>query len=228
MDRRAWLAERRRAVERDYTRDAPTYDVGYDPITPLHQRFVERVVASVAPSGLILDTPCGTGPYLAAIESAGRRVVGADQSAGMLAAAHKKHPNVRLEHVGLQELAFEHAFDAVMCIDAVEHVPPEEWPVVLANLHRAVRAGGLLYLTIEAVDEREHDPALMEALTRGLPAVRGEHVGPDTGGYHYYPDRDQVNAWIHGAGFEVVDEADEVLDGYGYRHLLVKARRPLR
>jgi hypothetical protein len=52
--------------------------------------------------------------------------------------------------------------------------------------------------------------------------VRGEHVGPETGGYHYYPDRHQVRAWLDQTGLEIVDEADEWLDGYGYRHLLLR------
>jgi len=142
----------------------------------------------------------------------------------MLAVAHQKHPNVPLVHVGLQELTFEHDFDAVLCIDAMEHVPPEEWPTVLANLDRAVHAGGLLYLTIEEVDDGDHDASLAEALLRGLPAVRGEHFGPDTGGYHYYADRDRVRNWLDRADLEVVDEADEALDGYGYHHLLLRSR----
>ena len=50
------------------------------------------------------------------------------------------------------------------------------------------------------------------AWSRGLPAVRGEYVGPVTGGYHHYPDRGQVRAWFDAEG----------LDGYGYFHLLVR------
>lgn len=224
MDRRAWLAELRAAVEKDYTNDAPTYDAGYDPVTLVHRRFVGRLVESCPADGTILDVPCGTGPYFAIVMAAGRRVVGGDQSAGMLAEAHAKHPDVRLEKVGLQELAFDHEFDGVMCIDAMEHISPEEWPLVLGNLHRAARPAGQLYLTVEEVDDGEHDVALAEAVALGLPAVRGEHTGPETGGYHYYPARDEVRRWLDAEGLEVVDEADERLDGYGYHHLLLRSR----
>jgi hypothetical protein len=48
-------------------------------------------------------------------------------------------------------------------------------------------------------------------------------VGDGTGGYHHYPDREQVARWLSDAGFVVVDDADEWLDGYGYHHLLVRA-----
>jgi SAM-dependent methyltransferase len=224
MDRRAWLDELRAAVEKDYTDDAPTYDAGYDPVTPVHRRFVGLLVESCPADGTILDVPCGTGPYFAIVLAAGRHVVGGDQSAGMLAEAHAKHPDVRLEKVGLQELAFDREFDGVMCIDAMEHISPEDWPLVLGNLHRAARPAGQLYLTVEEVDESEHDVALAEAEALGLPAVRGEHTGPETGGYHFYPTRDQVRRWLDAEGLAVVDETDESLDGYGYHHLLLRSR----
>jgi len=223
MDRREWLTERRAAVKQDYTRDAPAYDEGYDPVTPVHRRFVARLIDSCPEAGTILDAACGTGPYLGTVLNAGRQVVGTDQSAGMLVRARVKHPGIRLEQVGLQELAFGGEFDAVMCIDAMEHVPPEDWPRVLANLRRALVSGGHLYLTVEEVDRGELERAFVEATAAGLPAVYGEDVGEKTGGYHYYPDREQIRRWLAEVGFALVDEVDERLDGYGYRHLLVRA-----
>ena len=187
MDRTDWLRERRASVEADYTRDAATYDDGYDPVTPVHRRFVERLIETTPEGGTILDAPCGTGPYFGLILAAGRQVVGADQSAGMLERARKKHPDVPLEHVGLQELSFDDRFDAAMCVDAMEHVPPEEWPLVLGNLRRAIRRDGHLYLTIEQVDRSRLERAFDEASAAGLPVVFGDRVDPATGGYHHYP-----------------------------------------
>ena len=43
----------------------------------------------------------------------------------------------------------------------------------------------------------------------------------DTAGYHFYPDRTQVLEWLTGAGFVIVRQEDEPLDGYGYHHLLL-------
>lgn len=74
-----------------------------------------------------------------------------------------------------------------MTIDAMENVPPEEWPGVLANLHRAIRPGGHLDLTVEEVDDAEIGAGMAEAERRGWPAVRGEIIEGDTAGYHYYP-----------------------------------------
>jgi ubiquinone/menaquinone biosynthesis C-methylase UbiE len=222
MDRHAWLTERRAAVEEDYTRDAPTYDAGYDPITPVHRRWVARLIETVPRGGSILDCPCGTGPYLGMVREAGRIVVGADQSPGMLAEARRKQPGVRLEQVGLQELRFDGEFDGAMCIDSLEHVPPEEWPLVAGNLHRALTPGGHLYLTVEEIDRSQLEHELERARAAGLPALFGEAIGTETGGYHYYPDRAEVSRHLMTAGFELVDDDTEPLDGYAYHHILAR------
>ena len=152
-------------------------------------------------------------------------VVGIDQSAGMLAQARAKEIATRLEQVGLQELTFDAEFDGAMTIDAMENVPPEDWPRVLANLHRAIRPGGHLYLTVEVVDDGEIDAAFAEARATGLPAVHGEVIEGDTAGYHYYPRPEQVAAWLDAEGLDVVSEGYDQEDGWGYRHLLLRSRR---
>jgi ubiquinone/menaquinone biosynthesis C-methylase UbiE len=222
MDRFEWLAERRAAVEADYTRDAPTYDVRYDR-HPRPSRVRVSADRHVPRGGTVLDAACGTGPYVGQVLGADLWVVGTDQSEGMLAQARSKYPTARFELVVLQELAFDGGFDAVMCIDAMEHVPPEDWPLVVRNLRRAVKPGGHGYLSLEKVDGSELDRAFSEATAAGLPAVYGEDVGQDTGRFHYYADCQVVQGWLAEAGFEVIDEADERLEGYGYHHLILRA-----
>ena len=225
MDRRAWLAERRTAVEAGYDAEAPTFDADAYP-RGSHETFVRRLLETCAADGTILDAPCGTGWYFALVRESGRGVVGADQSAGMLAQAKAKGIASRLEHVGLQELAFDAEFDGAMTIDAMENVPPEEWPLVLANLHRAIRPGAHLYLTVEEVDDARIDAGFAHAQELGLPAIRGEVIEDYAAGYHYYPDRVQVMDWFAGEGLEPVAERYDQEDGWGYRHWLLRDRRP--
>jgi SAM-dependent methyltransferase len=224
MDRRAWLDDRRAATRAVYDAEAAGYDADDYP-HDVQAAFVARVVEACPPGGAVLDAPCGTGRYFPVITAAGRRVVGVEQSAGMLAVAREKGLAERLEQVGLQELAFESAFDAVLTIDALENVAPEDWPVVVANLRRAVRRGGLVYLTVEEWrDEPGKDAALAALLARGLPAVRGEVIEGDVAGYHFYPERERVLAWLASAGIEVLEERFEHVEGnWGYRHLLTRA-----
>jgi ubiquinone/menaquinone biosynthesis C-methylase UbiE len=225
VDRLEWLSERRAVVQKNYDLEASTYD-SYDPATPMHRRFVSRLIETCRPGGTLLDAACGTGPYVQMVLDAGRHFVGVDQSAGMLDQARSKYPGVRFDRIGLQELMFDREFDAAMCVDAMEHVPPEDWPRVLANFVRAVPPGGHVYLSLEQVEPSQVDDALAEMTAAGLPAVHGEVIDGDTGGYHHYADLDQVDRWLHEAGLEQIDEAEEWLDGYGYRHLFLRA--PIR
>jgi ubiquinone/menaquinone biosynthesis C-methylase UbiE len=224
MDRARWLAERRAAVEQAYTAEGATYDEGYDPATPIHRDFVARLIALVPPGGSVLDAACGTAPYAGMVIDANLRYGGTDQSAGMLEGARMKWPRTRFEQIGVQDLPFEASFDALMCIDAMENVSPEDWPVVVSTFHRALRPGGHAYLTVEEVDRVQLDEAFRRANAEGLPAVFGEVVEGDTAGYHFYPDREQVDRWLESAGFMAVASADEWLGGYGYRHVLVRAK----
>ena len=225
MDRRAWLDERRAAVEADYDRDAPSYDDGLYPISEVHRSFVGRVVDRCPSEGVVLDIPCGTGRYFELVVERGRRVVGADQSSGMAAQARARGLAQSVDQIGLQELAEIAAFDGVLCIDAMEHVPPEDWPAVIGNLAGTLRSGGFLYLSLEVMADQEGElrRAHAEALARGMPAVGGESVGEETGGYHFYPSAPQVSGWLSDAGLRVVDDVtDMAYDDWGYRHLLLE------
>jgi ubiquinone/menaquinone biosynthesis C-methylase UbiE len=221
MDRQVWLDEQRRTIENRYDHlYSPTYDEADGPIPPMHRRFVEQLIQSTPRGGRILDAPCGTGRYFPMVLDAGRSVVGIDQSAGMLAKAHEKHPDVVVQQRRLHELAFDGEFDAAMCVDATEYVFPEDWPVVLAKLRRAVRPGGLVYLTIEQVSPAEIATVYEEAKADGLPVVHGENIRRG-GGYHHYPAPHRVSGWLMDAGLRVVDEGVSRASNYGYHHLLV-------
>jgi ubiquinone/menaquinone biosynthesis C-methylase UbiE len=221
VDRGQWIAERRAAVVADYDAEAATYDQYPYPNEVQHE-WVRRLVRTCPAGGLVLDAACGTGQYFHLVAEAVMRVVGTDQSAGMLAQARARDLALEVQHVGLQELAFAARFDAAMVIDAMENVAPEDWPIVLANLHRAVRPGGRIYLTVEEQDEPDIDAAYAGLVRRGVPAVRGEVVEGDVAGYHYYPGREQVFQWIAAEGLDIVDEGFDQQDGWGYRHLLLR------
>ena len=220
-DRTAWLRDLRRVDERQEDDLAGDFDADWGEIEPMHHSFVGRFLSRLPPDGRVLDAACGTGKYFGMVLESGRRVVGTDQSTGMLARARSRFPQVPVERVGLQELAFDGEFDAVMCIDAMENVPPEDWPRVVANLRRALRPGGRLYLTVEEVDDDELERVFALATAQGLPVVRGEETAKDAG-YHYYPSRDQVAAWLEDAGLRVEAEEYSPGDGYGYLHLLTR------
>jgi ubiquinone/menaquinone biosynthesis C-methylase UbiE len=221
MDRHVWLAERRAAVVAVYDREAPAYDQHEYP-SDVQREWVARLLRLVRPGRAVLDAPCGTGKYFPMAAAAGLRVAGVDQSAGMLAQARARGIAFVLEHKALQELSYVHQFDAVLTVDAMENIPPEDWPLVLANLRRAVRPGGHLYMTVEEVDRPQIEQAFQSLSARGLPAVWGEIVEGDVAGYHYYPGRDQVVEWFAQEALTIVDEGFKQEQGWGYRHFLLR------
>jgi SAM-dependent methyltransferase len=221
-DRARWLDERRAAVKAAYDAEAAEYDANPYP-APLHASFVDRLLARTVPGGVVLDAPCGTGRYFEQVVASGRRVIGCDQSAGMLVEARRRELAVRLDHVGLQEMTFEAEFDAVMTIDALENVSPESWPRVASNLRGALRPNGHAYLTLEETDE-DLDAVFDRHSREGLPVVRGEVIEGDVAGYHYYPGREQALAWLADAGFVLDEEDYDQQDGWGYRHVLLSLR----
>jgi ubiquinone/menaquinone biosynthesis C-methylase UbiE len=222
MDRAAWLAERRAAVVASYDAEAPIYDENEYP-ADTQREWVARLLRRCSPGGGVLDAPCGTGRYFSMVAAAGHRIAGVDQSAGMLAQARARDIAFSLEQIALQQLSYVHEFDAVMTIDAMENIAPEDWPLVLTNLHRAVRPGGFLYMTVEEADDSEVEHAFEVLSGRGVPAVRGEVVEGDVAGYHYYPGRDRVVDWFDAEGLAIVDEGYKQENGWGYRHFLLRA-----
>jgi cyclopropane fatty-acyl-phospholipid synthase-like methyltransferase len=157
MDRSDWLKEKRReAKERYDTLWAPLYGEKWEVYSnATHQQFIQKFLSLLPQHSTILDAACGAGRYLSMLLEKGHTVVGIDQSQGMLSRAQAKFPNVQVEKVGLQEMPYHEAFGGVICMDAMEHVFPEDWPLVLSNFHRALTPQGYLFFTAEIAAESE-------------------------------------------------------------------------
>lgn len=222
MDRITWLREMRRDCEEQYdTRWAPLYGEKwglYDNAT--HQQFIREFLSLIPQGSTILDAACGAGRYLPFLLEKKHSIIGIDQSQGMLARAKAKFPAVRFEKVRLQEMAYREVFDGAICMDAMENVCPEDWPLVLSNFHRALKQRGYLYFTAETIenaDENEIKQAFERALQAGLPVIYGEW--PDAGVYHYHPTNRQVKDCAQHAGFEILREGNGEM---WYYHILVR------
>lgn len=227
VDRRTWLRDVRRANERQEDALADIFDASWGEIDDAHRTYVEAFLARLPPGARVLDAACGTGKYFAMVLASGRSVVGVDHSGAYLARASTKHAEVRAEKHDLQELPYVEEFDGVMCVDAMEFVPPEDWPEVLDRFRRALRPGGWLYLTVELARDDEVRALNEQARRSGLPVVDGEVMWDEPDGYyHYHPAMERVRMWIADGGFAIEREAEGPWhDGeYAYHHVLARAR----
>lgn len=96
----------------------------------------------------VLEVGCGNGYVLAAIAAAHPwlRVVGSDLSDAGLRHARERVPGAAIVHADARELPFQREFDVVGAFDVLEHVPEDG--AVLAAMHRALRPGGGIVVTV--------------------------------------------------------------------------------
>jgi 2-polyprenyl-3-methyl-5-hydroxy-6-metoxy-1,4-benzoquinol methylase len=245
MERAEWLKKVRAQAEALYDHFAPAYWVKFGLYADAaHRQFIEKFLGRLGSQSAILDAGCGAGRYDGMLLDAGHSVLGIDQSAGMLARAREffpqeRFPGLRYAQMGLQEIDFQAEFDGVICIDALEHVCPEDWPGILVRFRKALRPGGVLYATVEVAEWDEVREAYERARALGLPVVFGEVVDKvdaayaqaaaldwqaisgeqaDPAVYHYYPPPEQVRAWLDQTGLAIEEEGT----GDGYAHLLAR------
>jgi len=205
------------------------FDANWGEIEDTHRAFVETFLWMLPPGDRVLDAACGTGQYFEMVLASGHSLLGVDHASAYLSRAGAKFPGVPTEKHDLQDLPYRHEFNGLMCVDAMEFVSPEDWPVVLDRFNRALRPGGWLYLTVELALEDQVRALNAEARKSGLPVVKGEVIWDEPDGYyHYYPTMEQVRTWVAEAGFAIEEEAEGPWheEGYAYHHVLARLEAP--
>jgi SAM-dependent methyltransferase len=238
MERAEWLKQMRDKLEALYDYLSPQYWIKFGLYAnETHREYLQKFLERVPPHSALLSAACGAGRYDGMLLEAGHSVVGIDQSAGMLARARERFPEVRYEKMGLQEMAFREVFDGATCIDAMEHVCPEDWPGILRGFREALKPDGVLYLTVVLAEADGLEKAYERAKAQGLPVVFGELADEveeayvrtletpvaladeaDEAAYHYCPPLEQVRAWIGQAGLAIEEEGAESW----YAHFVVR------
>ena len=241
MERVEWLKEMREKTETLYDYFAPLYweKFGFS-MSETHARYLLKFLRQLPPHSNLLSAGCGAGKYDGILLEAGHNIQGIDLSEGMLLRARERFPSIRYVKKGLQEMDYQGEFEGVICIDAMEHVFPEDWPVIVHAFREALKPGGVLYFTLDVSATEELPQAYEDAKSMGYPVVFGEVAADvdeayqiviamgemdipgelaDKAVYHYYPSIDQVHVWLDQERFSI--EAEEMGVKW-YRHFLVR------
>jgi SAM-dependent methyltransferase len=173
--------------------------------------FAELVHANGA--GPVGNLGCGSGRMTAHLRSLGLSVVSVDLSPAMVAVARRTYPDLRFREGSLTAVdAPDGALGGIVAWYSIIHTPPEELPVVFAELHRVLAPGGHLLLAFQVGNEPRH---LAQAL--------GHVVSLDF--YRFPPD--QAAQLLGDAGLalfaQLLREPDET---ERVQHAYVLARKP--
>jgi predicted TPR repeat methyltransferase len=201
-------------VEKVFDSFAPTFD---DKLAQLHYRapqVVADAVAAALPAARqfdVADLGCGTGLCGPLLQPWARRLVGCDLSGAMLERAARRGADDELHKA--ERTAFLRArpgaFDLVVSADTLNYFG--ELREVAAAVHGALRPGGCLVFTLEALADGETGP----------------HRLQDNGRYAH--DGAHARSVFAAAGLQVEAPAAAVLRDEGRRPVhgwLVVARRP--
>ena len=117
------------------------------------RRFaLARELASAGAGGALLDYGCGDGTFVALAHDLFRETVATDIDVEQLrdcrarlhALSHIRFASIE----ALREADFHACFDAVVCMEVLEHCPADIQPQVLADLDRAVRPHGVVVISV--------------------------------------------------------------------------------
>jgi SAM-dependent methyltransferase len=95
-----------------------------------------------------LEVGCGTGFVLAGLREAYPELSlrGGELYEEGLEVARARLPGVRLEQLDARRMSFDREFDVIGAFDVIEHIPEDG--EALARIHRAVRPGGGILVTV--------------------------------------------------------------------------------
>jgi ubiquinone/menaquinone biosynthesis C-methylase UbiE len=164
-------AERTRTVRDLFDRKAVRWTRAYQAggaLATRAQLFLTEILALRPPPGRVLDFGCGTGHIAKAVADGGYTAHGLDMSSAMLAEGRRLFGDVvdwTLLSPAWSSLPFADAFfDVVLASSVLEYV--QDPTLVLAELARVSRSGGLLVVT---VPNMRHPKRWLENLiARGL------------------------------------------------------------
>lgn len=108
----------------------------------------DSFLAQLPPGALILDFGCGSGRDSRYFLQKGYRVEACDGSEEMVKAA-TRNAGIPVKKMLFSELNEENRYDGIFACASILHVPSKELPDILTRMKRAVKPGGILYISFK-------------------------------------------------------------------------------
>jgi len=162
----------------------------------------------------VYDLGCGLGRHLLFFAQMGFAVCGSDLSERAVEEARKRVAAAFLpgcikhgDMVKIEES--DDSFDAVIAYNVVYHAYPEGMRTTIKEIHRILKAGGLLFVTFQA----KSAPSFQRGKCAG-PSTTVKRGGPEDGIPHTYLNRDEILSLLSSFA---IDELNYV--EHEYEHL---------
>ena len=130
----------------------------------MHDAYVNRVVEIISNTGArtVIEVGCGDGWNCNKQVQAGLNVVGIDWSRNGSAYANMLVPGAQFYCGDIRDTEFlerfPEPFDAVVFIEVIEHIPPEDCVNALRNISASLKNGGTLVLTTPSINSPNTNP----------------------------------------------------------------------
>lgn len=112
-----------------------------------HKRRIDTIYDLVPTNKEVLDVGCGSGILLYLLSDVSKSVHGIDIRKDCIEFCREKIPKGVFTVADSRNFNLGRQFDVVVCTEMVEHFEPDERTLILNNLDRHVKDGGLLILS---------------------------------------------------------------------------------
>ena len=146
------LRETYNRIATDYTEDhmEDTWDDDY----------IQLFSDSLSKGAKVLDLGCGPGTDTVKLSKNGLLLEGFDLSDEFLVIARKLNPGLTFKQGDMRKLPYANgAFDGLFAKASLLHIPKDDIHLVLEEIHRVVKSGGLVHI---AIKEGEAEMVLKE------------------------------------------------------------------
>ena len=152
---------------------------------------LDKFLKLLSEGSRIVDAGCGSARDAAYMISRGYEAIGIDLSEGLLAEAHKLHPEVPTQLMSLTEISFgDELFAGVWCKAVLLHIDRAEAPRVLEQFHRILKPNGILFIQTKAGDGEGTQPVPFD---------------PKLKRYFTFFTHNQLRILFEAAGFSVIE-----------------------